>query len=174
MKTRILALAAAALFLAAFAASAQTGTWTAVGSTGTVDPAMIGMAGVFGGTNIGFSPTFVTTPATLMVRFNVTNTFGGGMTDIMPWTTLEVGAVSTAGGSVVAATLYRVDRCTGRRTPICTASNTSAGSSGFCVPCTFPAGTVNFGANLYYYYVEVMIGRPTTGGNPQLTTLRIF
>jgi hypothetical protein len=49
MKIRVLVLALAALLLATFAASAQTGTWTAVGSTGAIDPASVGISAVFGG-----------------------------------------------------------------------------------------------------------------------------
>lgn len=173
MKIRILALAVVALFLAAFAASAQTGTWTAVGSTGTVDPTQIGLAAVFGGTSLGLGPASGTAvPFTLVARFNVTNTYGGGVADIPPWRFLQVGAIGTAGGNIVTATLYQVDPCTGQRVAICTANNTTAGSVGSCVGCAFPAGTINFGTNLYY--VEVMISRGVSGGAPQLTTLRIF
>ena len=168
MKTRILALAVVALFLAAFAASAQTGTWTAVGSTGTVDPTQVAQFGVFNGTRLGFNPAGGSNAGTLTVRFNVTNTYGGGVSDVPPWTTLEVGAVNSSAFDPVAATLYKVNPCTGARTAICTATNT-VGSS--CAVCTFAAGTINFGANLYY--VEVTISRTTGTGNPQLSTLRI-
>jgi hypothetical protein len=171
MKIRILALAVIALFLAAFAASAQTGTWTAVGSTGTVDPTQVAKFGVFSGTRLGFNPAIGSNADILTVRFNVTNTWGGGSTDTPPWTTLEVGALNTS-LDPVAATLYQVNRCTGARTAICTARNDIAGSAGACVSCTFPSGTViNFGANLYY--VEVTITRSTGTGTPQLSTLRI-
>jgi len=168
MKIRILALALAALFLATFAASAQTGTWTAVGSTGTVDPQQVGLFGVIGGTRLGFNPAGGSNAGILTVRFNVTNTYGGGVSDVPPWTTLEVGAVNSSAFDPVAATLYKVNPCTGARTAICTATNTVANS---CAICTFPAGTINFGANLYY--VEVTITRSTGTGSPQLSTLRI-
>jgi hypothetical protein len=173
MKTRILVLAGLSLFLAVSAASAQTGTWTAVGSTGTVDPTQVGLFGVFGGTRLGFNPSGGSNAGTLTVRFNVTNTYGGGLSDGMPWTTLEVGAVNASAFDIVAATLYRVDRCTGVRTAICTATNSTPSSTGSCVSCTFPSGTVvNFGGGSVYY-VEATITRTTGTGNPQLSTLRI-
>lgn len=172
MKTRILALAVVALFLAAFAASAQTGTWTAVGSTGTVDPTQVAQFGVFSGTRLGFNPAAGSNAGTLTVRFNVTNTYGGGARDVMPWTTLELGALNATGIDPVTATLYRVNPCTGVRTAVCSVTNTTGSTSGACATCSFAAGAVNFGNTLYY--VEVTITRSTGTGNPQLSTLRIF
>lgn len=164
MKTRILVLAAVALFLAAFSVSAQTGTWTAVGSTGAIDPASVPISAVIGGTRLGFSGG---TGNTIITRFNVTNTYGGAINDVTPWTTLELGAIAS-GVDPVTATLYRVNPCTGARTQLCSVTNTLANA---CVSCSFPAGAVNFGASLYY--VEVSISRTATTGSPQLTTLRI-
>src|SRR5947208_1143439 len=131
MKIRILVLAAVALFLAAFAASAQTGTWTAVGSTGAIDPASVGISAVFGGTRLGFSSQ---TGNTIVTRFNVTNTYGGAFNDITPWTTLELGGVNASGVDPVTATLYKVNPCTGARSAICSVTNNF---SNVCVRCTF-------------------------------------
>jgi hypothetical protein len=171
MKSRALVLAAVALFMTALTASAQIGTWTAVGSTGTVEPTQVGLFGTFGGTRLGFNPALAAA-ATITARFNVTNTWGGGMRDTPPWTMLEVGALNTnTGVDLVAATLYRVDPCTGNRTAICTAINNVAGGNGACVTCTFASTTFNF-AN-FLYYVEVSITRMAANGNPQLSTLRI-
>jgi hypothetical protein len=151
-------------------ASAQVGTWTAVGSTGTVNPQQVGLAGVFNGTRLGFNPGGVALPGTIVARFNVTNTWGGGASNTPPWTTLEVGALNTAVDSVT-ATLYQVNPCTGTRTPICTAINNIAGGNGACAACTFQNTTFNF-AN-FLYYIEVSITRVAANGNPQLSTLRI-
>jgi len=172
MKIRTLALAVVALFLAAFAASAQTGTWTAVGSTGAVDPQQVGLFGVIGGTRLGFNPAGGSNAGILTVRFNVTNTYGGGLRDAPPWTTLELGALNATGIDPVTATLYKVNPCTGARSAVCTVTNTTGSTSGACATCSFAAGTINFGANLYY--VEVSITRSSGTGNPQLSTLRIF
>jgi hypothetical protein len=170
MKNRIFVLAALSLFLIAFTASAQTGTWTAVGSTGTVDPTQVGQFGVVGGTRLGFNPLIGSNAATIIARFNVTNTWGGGAKDTPPWTTLEVGAFNSVLDPVV-ATLYRVNPCNGARTAICTATNNVAGTAGACVFCSFVNTTFNFATSLYY--VEVTITRSTGTGTPQLSTLRI-
>jgi hypothetical protein len=167
MKTRVLVLAAA-LILATMSATAQTGTWTAVGSTGTVNPPQVGLFTVFNGTRLGF--TSGGTSNTLFVRFNVTNTWGGFDSDAPTWTILEVGALNTSTTDPVVATLYRVNPCTGLRTTICTATNTLGSSSGACASCSFASNTFNFAS--FLYYVEVSITRTDTA-SPQLSTLRI-
>jgi hypothetical protein len=163
--SRVLVLAAVALFVTALTASAQMGTWTAVGSTGTVDPQQVNLFAVTNGTRLGFAGG---TGNTIVARFNVTNTWG--ISDTPPWTTLEVGALNSSLNPVT-ATLYRVDPCTGVRNQICRATNDIAGSTGVCVSCQFPNNSFNF-AN-FLYYVEVSISRTTTTGTPQLSTLRI-
>ncbi len=168
MKSRVLVFAVAALFATALTASAQTGTWTAVGSTGTVDPQQVGLAGVTNGTRLGFNPAGGSNSGVIVARFNVTNTWGGGTRDTPPWTTLEVGAFNNDSFNPVAATLYRVDPCTGARSAICTATNTSSGT---CATCSFANITFNFAS--FLYYVEVSITRGIGTGNPQLATLRI-
>jgi hypothetical protein len=169
MKIRPVLFTAVVLFLTALTASAQTGTWTAVGSTGTVDPTQVALFGVIGGTRLGFNPAGGSNAGTIVARFNVTNTWGGGTRDNPPWTTLEVGGVNTSGFDIVAATLYRVNPCTGARTAICTANNTISNS---CATCVFPNTTFNF--TNFLYYVEVSITRTVGTGSPQLSTLRIF
>lgn len=170
MKRHVVLFAAAALLLTSLTASAQTGQWTAVGSTGALEPTQVPLFGVIGGTRLGFNPLGGSSAGTLVARFNVTNTFGGGIDDTPPWTTLEVGALNTV-LDPVSATLYRVNPCTGARTRICTATNNVAGSAGACVSCTFPSTTFNFATSLYY--VEVSISRTTGTGTPELATLRI-
>jgi hypothetical protein len=168
MKTRVLVLAAAALILTTMTATAQTGTWTAVGSTGALGPAQVALFAVFNGTRLGF--TAGGTSNTLFVRFNVTNTWGGFESDAPPWTILEVGALNTTATDPIVATLYRVNPCTGLRTAICTTTNTLGSSTGACTSCSFPSNTFNFTS--FLYYVEVSITRADTN-SPQLSTLRI-
>ena len=170
MKRNALVLAAA-LFLTTLAAAAQTGTWTAVGSTGAIDPTHVALAGVIGGTRLGFNPAGGSNSGIIVTRFNVTNTYGGGIDDTPSWTTLQLGALNT-GFDTVSATLYRVNPCSGVRTAICTTTSSGAGSGGACTTCTFPSTTFNFASSLYY--VEVQITRAVGTGNPQLSTLRIF
>lgn len=167
MKRRI-SVVAIALMFSVLSVSAQTGTWTAVGSSGVVDETSFPHA--FTQTRLGFNPNAGSSAGRIIARYNVTNTFGGGFDDTPPWTTLEVGAVRTSLDTVTAR-LFRVNPCTGVQTLICTAVNSSAGSTGTCASCTFPSNSFNFATNLYY--VEVTIDRITGTGSPELTTLRI-
>ncbi|HKI02791.1 MAG TPA: hypothetical protein VKK31_12510 [Thermoanaerobaculia bacterium] len=165
MKNRVLALAVVALFVTALTASAQTGTWTAVGSTGAVEPTQTGLFATFGGTRLGFAGG---SGNTIVARFNVTNTWG--LSDTPPWTTLEVGALNSSLNPVT-ATLYQVNPCSGARVQICRSVNDVAGSTGVCTTCTFSGNTFNFAT--FLYYVEVSISRTATTSSPQLSSLRI-
>lgn len=149
--------------MTALTTSAQTGAWTAVGSTGTVDPQQVGLAGVFNGTRLGFAGL---TGSTVIARFNVTD----GVPYMPSWTVLEVGAVNTSLVDTVVATLYMVDPCTGNTSLLCSVTHQGAGPVGTCATCTFPGNSIDFSG--YLYYVEVSINR-TPGANPQLSTLRI-
>jgi hypothetical protein len=155
-----------ALFLSALPLAAQTGVWTAVGSTGSIDEASLGIYAV-GTTNL-FHQTGAT--GTIVSRFNVTNTFGGGLTDTPPWTTLEMTYFDIDPASTVSATLFRVNRCSNVATPLCTVTSID-NNLATCATCTFPAG-LNFGAN--NYVVEVRVTRTATNTSAQLFGLRIF
>jgi hypothetical protein len=122
----------------------------------------------FGSTNLGYGPAGSLNP--IVARYNVTNTLGGGVSDVMPWTTLELGYFDNSVNSAVRADFFRVDRCTGAQQLICTVTSADAATSQ-CVRCTFPAGTVNFGPNLYY--VQVTLSRNTAAVSPQALTLRL-
>ncbi|HSG40099.1 MAG TPA: hypothetical protein VLE27_10720, partial [Thermoanaerobaculia bacterium] len=87
MKRTYLTLAVVFLFLAALPLSAQTGTWTAVGSTGIIDEASLGIF-QFGTTNLTYNAGGSLSP--IIARYNVTNTWGAS-DDTPPWTTLEMG-----------------------------------------------------------------------------------
>lgn len=170
MMKKVALLAAAALFLTTLGASAQTGTWTAVGSTGVVDPTSP-LFGVINGTGLGFSPSGGSNAGTIVARYNVTNTWGGGADDTPAWTSLEVGAINTDVFSTVTGRLYEVDPCSGARTLVCQVTNDSGGSFGACESCSFTSNTFDFSQDLYY--VEVSITRSVGTGSPVLTTLRI-
>lgn len=155
------------LFLATLPMAAQSGAWTAVGSTGSIDEASLGIYAV-NTTNLFHQTSAV---GTIISRFNVTNTYGGGITDAPPWTTLEVTYFDIDPASTVSATLYRVNRCSNVSSTVC--SVTSVDSTNVtCVTCTFPAGTINFSAN--NYVVEVRVSRTATNTSVQLFGLRIF
>lgn len=166
MKRAIVRFAVLALFLAAVPATAQQ-AWTAVGSTGAIDEASLGLYAT-SISSLGFQagPT-----GTVFARYNVTNTFGGGFTDTPPWNTLEMTYFDNAGTSNVTAILYEVDRCTGTTTVVCGISSID-NAANTCQTCNFAAGTINFATS--NYVVEVRVSRSSNAVNPQLIALRIF
>jgi hypothetical protein len=170
MIKKVTQLAVAILFLTTLSVSAQTGTWTAVGSTGVVDTTSPA-SGVINGTGLGFLPSGGSNAGTIVARYNVTNTWGGGADDTPAWTRFEVGAINTDTFSTVTGRLYEVDPCSGARTLVCQVTNDSGGSFGACESCTFTSNTFDFSQDLYY--AEVSITRSVGTGNPVLTTLRI-
>jgi hypothetical protein len=167
MKKVLVSLAVAVVVLAGLPLMAQTGTWTAVASTGVVDESAVGIY-AFGTTNLGYNASGSVAP--IVARYNVTNTFGGGVSDVTPWTALELGFFDNNVGSGVTATLFRVNPCTGAQAIVCTVSSFDSAVS-TCNSCGFAAGAVNFANSLYY--VEVKIGRNAAALNPQALTLRI-
>jgi hypothetical protein len=167
MKKVLVSLAVAVIVLAGLPLAAQTGTWTAVASTGVVDESAVGIY-AFGTTNLGYNAAGSLAP--IVARYNVTNTYGGGVSDVTPWTTLELGYFDNNVNSSVTATLFRVNPCNGTQAVVCSVTSIDNAAS-TCNSCPFPAGAVNFGAALYY--VEVKIGRNAAALNPQALTLRI-
>jgi hypothetical protein len=168
MRRMLVTLAVAVLFLAALPLAAQTGTWTAVGSTGVIDESSTA-AYAFGTTNLTYNGAGSQTP--IIARYNVTNTFGGGFSDTPGWQRLEMGFFDSSNLVSLRAELYQVDPCTGKQTLLCAATSFDATVSS-CVTCGFNP-VVNFGTNLYY--VQVTLTRQAiTVQAPQLFTLRIF
>lgn len=153
--------------------------WTAVASTGAVDEASLnGYA--FGTTlpsDFGFRAG--TPLLSLMARYNVTNTFDNNANPNIPnWHILELGAVAPL-GSTVRASLFQVERCSGRivpppgtpaNTPLCRVTMTNIPAP-TCMTCQF-AGPVDF--TNFLYFVEVSIVRPNPNVQPRAFTLRVF
>ncbi|HEX3530095.1 MAG TPA: hypothetical protein VH988_23795 [Thermoanaerobaculia bacterium] len=167
MKRALVGLAVAAVLLTALPLAAQTGTWTAVASTGVVDESAVGIY-AFGTTDLGYlagSPSV----APIVARYNVTNTLGGGVSDMPPWTILELGSINPSVSSSVTATLFQVDPCTGAQVPLCTVTS-GLSTTGVCKTCQF-APNINFASKLYY--VQVTIARSSAGLQPRALTLRI-
>jgi len=154
---------AALLLMLPLSAQAANLHWTAVGSTGTVDPSSNGYTYTGAGITYSFSGTF-----SIQARYNVVNPTG---TETPAWTTLEMGYTDPAsGGGSVLAQLIQVDPCTGATSTICTVSSVNATQS--CRSCTFSASTINFSTKLYF--VQVILNRSNTNQFPTLYTLRIF
>jgi hypothetical protein len=166
MKRALVSLAVAALFLAALPLAAQTGTWTAVGSTGVVDESATAIY-AFGTTNLTYLST-TGSVAPIVARYNVTNTWG--VSDTPPWTTLEMGYFDGSPATAVRADLFQVDPCTGLQTLLCSVTSFDA-SAPTCARCSFTA-PINFNTNLYY--VQVTLSRTAaTAPLPSLFTLRV-
>lgn len=159
-------LAATFLFLAALPISAQTGTWTAVGSTGVIDESSTA-AYQFVTTNLTYNAGGAVTP--IVARYNVTNTWG--VSDTPPWNTLEMGYLDTTPQVSVTAVLYQVDPCTGNQVVLCTVVSSDAGGP-TCKICQFTP-PINFATRLYY--VQVTLARTAVGVTPpNLYTLRVY
>lgn len=167
MNRAIARCAVLAFFLAALPMAAQTGAWSEVGSTGSIDETALGIYAVNG----AVLQHRAGSTGTVFARYNVTNTFGGGLTDAPPWNTLELSYFDNSVSGTMAAVLLQVNRCTGAQTVLCNVSSVDAAAP-TCRTCNFPAGSINFGTNLYY--VEVRLSRSSTAVTPQVIGLRIF
>lgn len=167
MKRVWVSLAITVLFLAALPLAAQTGTWTAVGSTGVIDESAAGIY-AFGSTNLTFLGAAT---GTIVARYNVTNTWGGGNNDAPPWNFLQMGYFDSNAATSVRADLFKVDPCSGTQTLLCTI-NSNDFTAPTCSTCTIPGG-LNFAASVYY--VQVTLTRTAaTAPAPSLFSLRIF
>jgi hypothetical protein len=168
MTARVRFVLAILLVLAAFPLTAQTGTWTMVGSAGSMDSNSLGI-GAFNGFDFQYNINNSTSP--IVAYYNVTNTYGGGLTDTPPWKTLELTYINTSSQASVAATLIEVDPCTGATRVVCTAqpSGSSIGTS--CVTCDIK-NPLNFQAHVYFVTIRMTRLIPTAF--PVARALRIF
>jgi hypothetical protein len=142
--------------------------WTAIGSTGAVDEASLGIYAV-NGAELGFkSPS---SGNVVVARYNVTNTFDNNANPSMPgWGFLEMGSNAPM-NCINSATLYRVKYCSRDPVPICTARNRSSDHP--CAVCQFPTNTFDFSG--YLYYVEVTLDRSgAPAASPTVYTLRVY
>lgn len=142
--------------------------WTAVGSTGAIDELSLNRY-AFNNAEVGFRPGAAGN--TVVVRYNVTNTFDNNGNPNRPgWTTLEMGSVAPV-NTIIEARLFEIQSCTQVPQPVCTAHNRSMDNP--CARCTFPPTRIDFTGNLYF--VEVTLTRPVNSQlMPRMQTLRIF
>jgi len=141
--------------------------WTALGSTGAVDEASLGVY-AYATTEIGFKPGGI--GGVVVARYNVTNTFDNNPSPNKPgWRTLEMGSNAPL-NTVIDATLLQVKSCSPEPVVLCKVRNRSNDQP--CAKCDI-SGTIDFTDNLYY--VEVTLNRPrTSAALPRMFTLRIF
>ena len=151
-----------ALLLLALPAAGQAYDWSNVGSVGII-PA--GSGHVFTGPTFTFS-AFRT--GTLTARYNVTNTYGGGIDKTPPWTKLRVAYTDNSANGNVAVRLYEVDKCTNDEALIC---NVLSSDNTSCDFCDFGSSTFDFANNVYY--IQVNINRTTTSATASLHSLAI-
>lgn len=156
-------IAVAALFLA-LPALAATPIWTAAGTTAVIDETSVPLYALTP-PFIGFSSTAGN--GIITAYFNVTDISATGFPS---WNTLEISALDTSSQSYVAASLFRLDKCTGAVTLLCGITSTDYVSP-TCHRCTF---TNSLDFTQYDYYVTVNIYRSNTGLTPRLYAVRIY
>jgi hypothetical protein len=163
MKTLHAFLLVAALTVCPLAA--QTGAWTAVASTGTMDESATGLF-QFNGPMLSYLPASPST-APVVARYNVTNTSG---LDKPAWSLLELGYLDLNAGGAVQARLIQVRPCNGAQQVLCTVVSGDS-TAATCRRCEF-TDQIDFSS--FLYYVEVTLTRLTLGANPAAITLRVY
>ncbi|HEX4961678.1 MAG TPA: hypothetical protein VF173_12615 [Thermoanaerobaculia bacterium] len=147
--------------------AAQTGAWTAVASTGAIDPSSLNSYD-FAGYNLLHRYLAVDD---VIAHYNVTNTFGGGITDRPSWTTLELTSWDNSPTSYVMATLFRIRSCTGTVERVCDVTGRD-GLENSCNTCKFQPDTFDFSNSLYYVEIRIHRDKPDIG--PMAIGLRIY
>lgn len=161
-------LSLAALFaLSTLPAAAQTGAWTSLASVGAVDPVGAALYAT-SSTDLLFRAN---TTGTITARYNVTNTYGGGVSDTPPWTTLQMTYTDNSASGFINAALVEWDPCSNNGRLLCFLSSVDV-SAPSCVTCTFPSNSFDFANKMYY--VEVNISRSSTAAIEIIKGLRIF
>jgi hypothetical protein len=143
--------------------------WTAAASTGAVDEDSI--------RDYGFDEPWASYRSgsmslePLTFRYNVTNP--GHDTPIPGWTQLFLNSHVTAAGSVVRATLIKVDPCTGAVTPICTTVNNQITPEPICTKCPEPFDPASIDFQHFLYYVRVQMDRADQPDPPRAYSVRL-
>ena len=142
--------------------------WTAIGSTGVMDEASVGLFGT-AGSSIGFK--LGVAGNTLVARYNVTNTFDNNANPNRPgWRTLEMGSVAPT-NVIIEAKLFQVRACQTAQVLLCTARNRSNDFP--CARCDLSATPVDFTNDLFF--IELRINRANSPNTqPRMFTLRLL
>jgi hypothetical protein len=157
---------ALAAFLLAAPMFAQTPPWTAAGTTAVIDESSVPLYALTP-PYLGFSAAAGN--GVISAYFNVTDTTA---TAAPAWTTLEISYFDNHPQSQVSATLFRLDKCNGTVSPICTATSADAAIT-TCTRCTVGSGS-GFDFLLYDYYVTVSIYRSNAALQPRLYGVRLY
>jgi hypothetical protein len=162
---RALLLSVFSAFLLTLSAASAGQLWTATGSTGTIDPAVISIATI-GNSTVGYSSSSSsTTPIT--VRYNVTLDDTTGPT----WSTLEILCNNANVTNGVFATLYSVNRTNGTVTLIASVGSTASAST---QANTGGIGAVTFDFTNNYYVVKATLTRASSTAFPTLNGVRLY
>jgi len=156
--------AVAVLFLLALPALAASPPWTAAGTTAVIDESSVPLYALTA-PFIGFSAA--PNVGVITAYFNVTDT---SATAFPTWDTLEISAFDNNLQSQVSATLFRLDKCNGSVTAICTATSTDS-TAVICSRCTL---NNSFDFTLYDYYITVSIYRSNSSLTPRLYGVRLY
>ncbi|HEX4963610.1 MAG TPA: hypothetical protein VF173_22470 [Thermoanaerobaculia bacterium] len=163
---RALLLSVFSAFLLTLSAANAGQLWTATGSTGTIDPAVISIATI-GTSSVGFSSSSSsTTPIT--VRYNVTL----DDTTAPTWTTLEILANNANVTNGVIATLYSVNRSNGTVTLIASVGSAASASTQAFTGAIGTSTTFDFTNN--YYVVKAILSRASSTAFPTLQGVRLY
>lgn len=157
-------LSAMILVLLAVPALGASPPWTAAGTTAVIDESSVSLYALTP-PFLGFSAA----PSTGVISayFNVTDT---SATSFPTWNTLEISAFDNHPQSQVSATLFRLDKCNGTVTAVCTAIS-SDNTAVTCSRCTINT-PLDF--TLYDYYIAVSIYRSNSSLTPRLYGLRLY
>ena len=143
-----------ALLLLALPAAAQVSyDWSNVGSVGIVQA---GTGHTHSGPSIGSGRT-----GTVSVRYNVTNTVGGGIDKTPAWTTFSAAYTDNSSAGVITLRLFQVDKCNNTEAEICALSSSDNGTA--CTSCTFGSSTFDFANNHYYILANITQTSSTAG-----------
>ncbi|HEX7154329.1 MAG TPA: hypothetical protein VF618_22780 [Thermoanaerobaculia bacterium] len=153
------------MLLTAVPAFAQM-DWSAVGSTGVPDEASAGLFD-FNLAQFAFRP-----PATGLItaRYQVTNTFGAGITKMPPWNVMLMSYADNGPGAAVRARLFRLNVCTRQPQLICEIRSNDNGS---CDKCAIAAFALPIDFANFVYYVEVDLSKAALADFPALYHLAI-
>ena len=154
-------LALFALVLFALPLAAQTHDWSNAGSTGSVAP-----GGLFKVSYTGSALKFLTpSTGTVVAHYNVTNTYGSGVSKTPAWTTLWATFKDNSASGSVTIRLIEVEKCSGTETEVCSIAS-SDNADLVCESCTFSSSTFDFANNTYY--VEVTLARSATSAAEEI------
>lgn len=165
-KRLLLALALASTTLVAGGAASAGPIWTATGSAGTIDPAVISIAAIGTG-SVGYSSSSSSTTP-ISVRYNVTI----DDTTSPTWRTLEIVANNANVTNGVFATLYAINRSNGAITLVATVATLASSSTQAYTGAIGTSYTFDF--TNYYYVVQAWITRASSSASPYLSGVRLY